>query len=76
MATMEQVRGWFTTGDYKVPDELDKIIEKMIKAGYMVEKNGLFYITEKGYFEITYGSLKDWQPWHMDKEKIIKEKQQ
>lgn len=73
MATMEQVRGWFTEGDYRVPEELDKIIEDMIKAGYMVKKDGLFYITKKGYFEITYGKLKTWEPWHMDKEKIKKE---
>ena len=76
MATRVEVRGWFTEESYRVPEELDKIIDGMIKAGYMEEKDGLFYVTKKGYFEITYGKLKTWEPGHMDREKIKKEIQQ
>lgn len=52
MATRQEVRGW--TGDIS-EERFDKLLTEMLKSGELEIHDGLYYISEKGYFESVYG---------------------
>lgn len=52
MATREEVRGWV---EGLQEERFDKILAEMLESGELELKDGLYYISEKGYFESIYG---------------------
>ncbi len=52
MATRQEVRGW--VGDIS-EERFDKLLAEMVESGELEVHAGLYYISEKGYFESVYG---------------------
>lgn len=52
MATRQEVKGWL--GDIS-EEKFDKILTEMLESGELEVHDRLYYLSEKGHFELIYG---------------------